>query len=377
MSTAALPLTGRAGSSNDDNDDPETKDTYASLQAALARTATRTFALYFSRPVRLFRPSKVSGWLSLRSVARQSGATVSPEFIRSLVKDHGFMVIPKHFVPPIMVNALLGSVLWTVYAETSSSLDPYIGHHPTLTAAISGAVAGGAQALVAAPAENVRMVLEGGKLDGHSWSYAWKEVFRSTRAAPVTSKAREIEEAREVRTWMREVGEMAGRGWDGWGWGCAKDICGYGVFFAIFEITRRVSTWTAAWAPRAYRGYANDDAKTKIEHNLSRTVTLVTGGVIAGLAYEMVSRPFDVARRLVLRDRFDKGSDHSPSRVILRKVRKEGIIHFFMRPPSVEHTPAPRGVQRLQRGLRAIGRLGPWGVGFLVWEIYGPGLGAT
>lgn len=136
------------------------------------------------------------------------------------------MVIPKHFVPPIMVNALLGSVLWTVYAETSSSLDPYIGHHPTLTAAISGAVAGGAQALVAAPAENVRMVLEGGKLDGHSWSYAWKEVFRSTRAAPVTSKAREIEEAREVRTWMREVGEMAGRGWDGWGWGCAKDICG-------------------------------------------------------------------------------------------------------------------------------------------------------
>ena len=57
MSTAALPLTGRAGS-NDDNDDPETKDTYASLQAALARTATRTFALYFSRPVRLFRPSK-------------------------------------------------------------------------------------------------------------------------------------------------------------------------------------------------------------------------------------------------------------------------------------------------------------------------------
>ncbi|KAI4517627.1 hypothetical protein K523DRAFT_308902 [Schizophyllum commune Tattone D] len=379
MSTAALPLTGRAGSNKDD-DDPEAKDTYASLQAALARTATRTFALYFSRPVRLFRPSKVSGWLSLRSVARQSGATVSPEFIRSLVKDHGFMVIPKHFVPPIMVNALLGSVLWTVYAETSSSLDPYIGHHPTLTAAISGAVAGGAQALVAAPAENVRMVLEGGKLDGHSWSYAWKEVFRSTRAAPVTSKAREIEEAREVRTWMREVGEMAGRGWDGWGWGCAKDICGYGVFFAIFEITRRVSTWTAAWAPRAYRGYANDDAKTKTEHNLSRTVhavTLVTGGVIAGLAYEIVSRPFDVARRLVLRDRFDKGSDHSPSRVILRKVRKEGIGHFFKRPPSVEHTPAPRGVQRLQRGLRAIGRLGPWGVGFLVWEIYGPGLGAT
>lgn len=29
-----------------------------SVYAALARTATRTAALYFSRPVRLFRPSK-------------------------------------------------------------------------------------------------------------------------------------------------------------------------------------------------------------------------------------------------------------------------------------------------------------------------------
>jgi len=37
------------------------------LQAAIARTATRGIALYFSRPVRLFRPSKSRYTYSLSS----------------------------------------------------------------------------------------------------------------------------------------------------------------------------------------------------------------------------------------------------------------------------------------------------------------------
>lgn len=141
-----------------------------------------------------------------------------------------FMVLPKHFIPPMCINALLGTVLWSTYAETSTILTPYIGHHPTMTAAISGAAAGGCQALVAAPAENVRLVLEGGSvaLGGtHSWSHVWKEVFRGTADPKLDgSKKQNINDIRQVRLWMKEVGDMAGRGWEGWGWGCAKDICG-------------------------------------------------------------------------------------------------------------------------------------------------------
>lgn len=125
-----------------------------------------------------------------------------------------------------MVNACLSTVLFTTYTETAVVLDPYVGHHPTLTAAISGGLAGGVQALVAAPAENVRRVLEGGSVH-HSWSHAWKEVFRGTAPAPgsLTKEAR-MNDIRQLRTWMKDVGDMAGRGWDGWGWGLAKDVCG-------------------------------------------------------------------------------------------------------------------------------------------------------
>jgi hypothetical protein len=112
-------------------------------------------------------------------------------------------------------------------------------NHPILGATVSGGIAGGLQALVAAPAENARLAIEGGT-SGHSWTQAWRSM---TQAGPETikrSRATRLREAREFRNWMREVGEMAGRGWNGWGWGCAKDICGgfdkstYAMFELIF-----------------------------------------------------------------------------------------------------------------------------------------------
>jgi hypothetical protein len=138
------------------------------------------------------------------------------------------LVLSKHFVPPLLVNAALGTVLWTTYSESSSILTKNLEAHPITIAAISGAVAGGAQAIVAAPAENVRLVVEGGT-GGEGWSHAWKEVLRETASNQSLNQSMGndgLREIRQVRNWMAEVREMAGRGWNGWGWGLAKDVCG-------------------------------------------------------------------------------------------------------------------------------------------------------
>ena len=125
----------------------------------------------------------------------------------------------------MLVNGLLGVVLWETYSEASSMLEPHLAAHPTTLAAVSGALAGGAQALVAAPAENMRFALEGTS-SATGWHDAWREVFLKTEPTTPIPRAEQLSDARQVRDWMREVGDMAGRGWDGWGWGCAKDICG-------------------------------------------------------------------------------------------------------------------------------------------------------
>ncbi|KAI0636791.1 hypothetical protein C8Q77DRAFT_1154697 [Trametes polyzona] len=350
-----------------------------SFYAALARTATRSLALYFSRPVRLFRPSKVSGWHSLRGLADSQGKSLSPSYLSWLVKEHGWLVIPKHFVPPMLVNGLLGVVLWSTYTEASSRLEPYLASHPTTLAAISGATAGGAQALLAAPAENMRFALEGTSR-ATGWHDAWKEVFRRTEPSTNLPRQEQLQEARQVRDWMREVGEMAGRGWEGWGWGCAKDICGFAVFFAIFDVTRRCAIETKTLSQEFLeRTPAADKRAGSLRRHTPRIVhaaTLVTGGAVAGLAYELTCRPWDAARKAVHIDRLAPARDqHSIPAIILRKVEEEGVLSFFHNPAHVPHDPsASRMRRRLNAALRTLGRVGPWGVGFLVWEAFGPGI---
>jgi len=219
-----------------------------------------------------------------------------------LIVSPKILVIPKHFVPPLLVNAALGAVLWATYSESTSALRSYDGlkTHPIMIATISGAIAGGTQAIAAAPAENVRLAIERSTTGG-GWSHAWKEVLRGT--APTQSTGKEsLRELKQVRRWMMDVGDMAGRGWNGWGWGLAKDVCGFSIFFTIFEVTRRVARELKLLSLGLVQPFKVADGRpATVERHLPRVVhgfTLVAGGVTAGLAYEVVCRPFDVARRL-------------------------------------------------------------------------------
>ena len=124
-----------------------------------------------------------------------------------------------------------------------------------------------------------------------------------------------------------------------------------------------------------------DRRPTAIQRNLPRVVhgvALVSGGVTAGLAYEVVCRPWDVARRLAHLDRVQSTTTHGPRRLfglITRKVHEDGLLSFFREATSYEEkTPMSLGRQRLLAVARTLGRVGPWGVGFLVWEAFGPGI---
>ncbi|KAJ7445704.1 hypothetical protein B0H11DRAFT_2203277, partial [Mycena galericulata] len=291
-------------------------DSQGSIQAAVARTLTRGAALYFSRPVRLFRPSKVSGWHSLRGLAAYDGVSLTPSYISSLIKSQGFRVIPKHFFPPMAVNALLGTVLWTSYAEASAMLHPHIGSHSTAMAALAGVLAGGAQ----------------GGSGRNSWSHAWKEVFRGAPPPPSSSRHETIEEIRKVRSWMREVGDMAGRGWSGFGYTLGKDLtgtmrflsycivsklklslAGFAVFFAIFDLTRRMGLRVKAMS---------DDATRSVES--PKLLQKPSSPVIAGLSYEVIGRPWDAARRAVRLNFVTNQEYRSPLVLVTHKIQQEG-----------------------------------------------------
>lgn len=131
--------------------------------------------------------------------------------------------------------------------------------------------------------------------------------------------------------------------------------------------------------------------KARVGHG----VVLVGGGVAAGLCYELAARPFDNARRFVHEQRLHaQASDPRRSlsattpvqdpnkfipimRIVLAHVKEHGIMSLLRNTAagaSTSSTDAGRsaGYRRAMIALRALGRLGPWGVGFLMWEGFAP-----
>lgn len=158
-------------------------------------------------------------------------------------------------------------------------------------------------------------------------------------------------------------------------------ITGFATFFSIFEITRRAASRTKIASQSAIESWNLGESRAQLlKRHFPRTihgVTLVSGGVVAGLAYELVSRPFDVARKAVLQDKVIHAKDHGCAMMaIMQKTRQEGIVTFFRHPFGAESTSSSDRFahRRLHASLRTLARVGPWGVGFLVWEAFGPGI---
>ena len=103
--------------------------------------------------------------------------------------------------------------------------------------------------------------------------------------------------------------------------------------------------------------------------------------VIAGLAYEKLCLPWDVARRTIQLQKFTHipGERSSTTTLLLRKLREDGLSSFFEEygRASLHETSLPPTRRYLYNTMRTLGRAGPWGIGFLVWEVSGYGLSSA
>jgi hypothetical protein len=169
-----------------------------------------------------------------------------------------------------------------------------------------------------------------------------------------------------VRVWHRQVSYLTG----------------FATFFAIFDITRRVAARTKFASQDVIESWKFGENRTRsLTRHFPRTfhgITLVSGGVVAGLAYEFISRPFDVARNVVQQPRVVHASGHCYAmKAIAQKVYQDGIASFFRDGSggdSIAKSSGSVSSRRLYVALRTLARVGPWGIGFLVWEAFGPGL---
>ncbi|BGP57612.1 hypothetical protein JCM8202v2_005256 [Rhodotorula sphaerocarpa] len=79
-------------------------------------------AFMFKRPVRLFRPVKISTMAGIQAIAEERGKAVTPAFVRGLIRNEGWRFFPKHILPPLTINAMIGLTLFGTYTTAESIL---------------------------------------------------------------------------------------------------------------------------------------------------------------------------------------------------------------------------------------------------------------
>ena len=77
-------------------------------------------------------------------------------------------IIPRHFLPPLIVNSALGAILFETFTVSNRRLRKRYPNAPSvLIASAAGGLAGAIHAFAGAPADNVRLVLEAGLSPSH------------------------------------------------------------------------------------------------------------------------------------------------------------------------------------------------------------------
>ena len=194
MSTTASPPLANAGPSTSKDEDTSkkvVKRRNSTSKSSRSREPTRqeSFggavirALFGTRPVRLFRPVKLSSWTILEAMAKREGRSLSLRYLRTLLRRENSNFLPH--LPPLLFNTAIGFTLFEAYSITESRLlakakrkqrvldgveadEEIVGDGedgkpkwtPLWIVTASGAVAGAAQCFLSAPLDNVRYIIQ-------------------------------------------------------------------------------------------------------------------------------------------------------------------------------------------------------------------------
>lgn len=320
----------------------------ASASAAFSRALAGMLAFMFKRPIRLFRPVKISTMAGIQAIAEEQGRSVTPAFVRGLIRKEGWRFFPKHVLPPLTINALIGLTLFTTYTTWESLLHARFDS-PAATYVmipfVSGAFAGAAQTLISAPLDNARHLLlrrqrflrQAAEIPRASrrqrlrtatggsaglpftswWTLLRDSVFSVGSSKPATlsselpaaiAKLSGRERLERARRWAR-------RGWSFFTLSVTKDGAAFGAFFLVFECGREASRRLGL----AYDGISlpslstfddreggspvHDKQRRSASGLILQSLGILISGGIAGWVFSLVARPFERVRAAIYEGR--------------------------------------------------------------------------
>ncbi|RGB30026.1 mitochondrial carrier domain-containing protein [Rhizophagus diaphanus] len=294
--------------------------------AAFARSLIlQGLALFYRTPIKLFRPLRVDYLIMARAIMppthndrKFSFHSTSLGMLTNAVKQHGFIFIPRHVLPPLVANSMIGAVLFTTYitvlsqfSGTSSFFESDYNHSlhsppPFSIVFTSGAIAGAAQSLVAAPLDSLKVRFEvNDLLEGKH-----KSMFDFAKT-----------------TW-KELGVASI--YRGIGLTLVKDSLSCGLFFGVFEFVKQ----------QCYNAFIEgmvDYRETSKKSLLIEPAFVLAAGGMAAISYHFVDYPLDKIRNIFLIEEAQSEYQHEQKPRLYKdtweqcklRIKRKGLIKFL------------------------------------------------
>lgn len=162
--------------------------------AGIRAVVTQFTALYLRTPAKLFRPSRFDYLAATRLMFQdllkgkpyRFSTHSSPALLIGAVRAHGWLYIPKHVLPPLVLNSATGVILYTTYLASLQALSDKhaepLAYPSPMDTFRAGFFAGCAQSLAAAPIDAIQArssaseVLSGGVRNSTYWQYGLKKL---------------------------------------------------------------------------------------------------------------------------------------------------------------------------------------------------------
>eukprot|EP00123_Amoebidium_parasiticum_P008289 comp18705_c1_seq1/m.20435 comp18705_c1_seq1/g.20435 ORF comp18705_c1_seq1/g.20435 comp18705_c1_seq1/m.20435 type:complete len:346 (-) comp18705_c1_seq1:370-1407(-) len=284
-------------------------DEDSGLLAGATRAVVRSLQVAFKKPVKLFRPSAISTAHLLRAregvlVSGMESADVGIwQLAKQSVNRKGVKVtFMRYFMPPLALNIGVNAVTFTVYESIEEALearlDPPSGSqeshtHPelkVLSIFLAGAAAGAVHAVVGCPVDALSPYLHITD-SNNNW--------RLRYCLQVAAK------------------EEGLRGmYRGFGLSLAKDALGFGLFFSVYENTKKLLFATIHNAKENDRSWA----ATHHRQRALEAVGVSLAGGLAGVSYQLFSYP---VHRLKYIMHHSTGSSHTSTTACLKALHRQ------------------------------------------------------
>jgi hypothetical protein len=272
-----------------------------------------TIMWWFRIPIKMFRPSAVNPWMVFSHLATEQNKQMTPLFIHSTIKNHGWGIVRKHVIPLMFANGVVGAVLFHSFSLSRKLLKS--GEEKYWVNFMAGSIAGVTQSILSTPLDNLTKTL-----DADIKSNRHVGIHRHAQKALISfhKQSRLLNLFHGIRLNMARFKAYL-----------CRDFLGFGMFFGTFQSF----TYFGKSCTRNLFGYNSHTHSAKCNRPLrlkfADGFVVIGSGALAGASFQLIVYPLNRLNKQVEIVKHDSRKKLLKFQVAIKLLKGRGLCAFY------------------------------------------------